>query len=167
MSKLNEQTHRIKQLINHINETFDSDVIPILIDKNINNKNKKIYTFELPSKKSDASYQITAVLTKKFNEPEFPNLENVLEIDFSYDNVFIYTNLNEIFYLFSGLKKIVDKFNDDYKYIIIRSTSDRLSLYAKALSKLPKLELYNKQNNFIIYKNLNYNKNYFLNLFNR
>jgi hypothetical protein len=156
---LQENIHRIKEVMG-LNETFDKGVEPVL-SKKYTEFDNKIYVYTLPSKKSEKEYIIKLTFYKKspIVDGEFSNLKNVAEIDFNLGiGKYDYTGLNEIFYLFSSINKIIDKHKNDFKYFVVHSTKDRLSLYEKVLSKLDYLNLIDKRGSYILYKNKNFFK---------
>ena len=154
---LNEQTYRIKQMMgiiannpeeqNTLMESFDSGVEPQL-----KYKKSDSYTYTLPSSKNDGEYTIQLDFHKKYED-----LKNVLEIDFSFgsDSAFWgITSLNEVFYILSSIKFLLDKFKSKFKYLIIHTTPNRMSVYKRALSRVDYLEVFREYNDsVIIFKN--------------
>jgi hypothetical protein len=149
---LQENIQRIKEMMG-INEIFDTGEMPELVSKG-RVGGQTIYQYTLPSKKSDENYHIKLTFNKFFNEL---NLKNVMELDFSLGETKTgqmgYTGLNEIFYLFTSINKIIEKHKKDFKYLIVFSSMDRLSLYQKAISRINYLNLIKKEDNFLLYKN--------------
>jgi hypothetical protein len=154
---LQEQISRIQEMM-FINEIFDTGEMPELVG---NGKvgGQTIYQYTLPSKKTDENYHIKLTLNKFFDEL---NLKNVMEIDFSLGEAksgqMGYTGLNEILYLFASINKILEKHKKDFKYLIVFSSMDRLSLYQKAISRINYLNLIKTEDNFLLYKNNDFSK---------
>jgi hypothetical protein len=140
-----------RQKKQQIDEIFDTGEMPNLLSKD-KVEGKTIYHYTLPSKKSDENYHIKVTLNKFFNEL---NLKNVMELDFSFGETgeMKYTKLHEIFYLFTSINKVIEKHKKDFKYLIIFSSADRLSLYQKALSRIDYLNLIKKEDKFLLYEN--------------
>jgi hypothetical protein len=155
---LQEQISRIKSMMGVINEIFDDGEEPELIEK-YNTKETNTYVYSLPSKKSDGSYIITLTLYKKYTSLD---LKNVMELDFVYSKDGLanvgYTGLNEILYLFTSINKLIEKHKKDFKYLMISSTEDRLSLYKKTISRINYLTLINSDDRSILYKNSQYSR---------
>jgi hypothetical protein len=147
---LQENIQRIQEMMG-INEIFDTGEMPELVSKD-KVEGKIIYHYTLPSKKSDENYHIKLTFNKIFNEL---NLKNVMELDFSLgeSGEMGYTGLNEIFYLFTSINKIIEKHKKDFKYLIVYSSMDRLSLYERAISRINYLTLIKKEDRFLLYKN--------------
>jgi hypothetical protein len=151
---LQENIKRIKEVMG-INEIFDTGEMPKLIGKN-KIEGKTIYQYILPSKKSDENYYITLIFSKINYDV---NLKNVMELEFSFGESGIgYTGLNEILYLFTSINKILEKHKRDFKYLIVYSSIDRLSLYEKSISRINYLNLIKKESNFLLYKNNDFSK---------
>ena len=156
---LQEDILRIKEVMG-IKETFDKGGEPVLVNEYMD-FDDKIYIYKLPSKKSEKDYIIKLKFYKKspIIDGEFANLKNVAEIDFNLGTgEYEYTGLNEIFYLFTSINKVIDKHKKDFKYFIVHSTQDRLSLYEKVLSKLSYLSIIDKKDSYLLYKNKNYSR---------
>lgn len=141
-----------------LTEIFDDGVEPKLVEK-YSTKDTINYIYSLPSKKSDGIYTIKMTLHKKL---ETLNLKDVMELDFVYNKDGFtdqgYTGLNEIIYLFTSINKLLEKHKKDFKYLMISSTKDRLSLYKKTISKIGYLSLEIEKDRFFLYKNNEYSK---------
>ena len=141
-----------------INEIFDDGDEPKLVEK-YNTKETITYVYSLPSKKSDGSYMIKMTLYKKYTSLD---LKNVMELDFVYSKEGManvgYTGLNEILYLFTSINKLIEKHKKEFKYLIIHSTKDRLSLYKKTISRISYLDLMGEKDGYILYRNNEYSR---------
>ena len=139
-----------------IHEVFDEGQMPELLRK-VKKEGKVIYQYSLPSKKSDENYYINLTFYKNFDEFK---LKDVLDLDFDLgeSGEKKYSGLNEIFYLFTSINKVIEKHKKDFRYLVIFSSQDRLSLYEKVLSRIDYLNLDKKGGNFILYKNNDYSK---------
>ena len=156
---LQENIYRIKEVMG-INETFENGDDPVLTNK-LESDGHLTYVYTLPSKKSDKDYVIKLTFYKKGskNFGKFSNLKNVMELDFNLGvGKYEYTGLNEIYYLFSSLKKVIDKHKKEFNYFIVHSSQDRLSLYEKALSRIDYLSLIEREGSHLFYKNNSFSK---------
>jgi hypothetical protein len=155
---LQENIHRIKEVMGLINEIFDEGEEPKLINKH-NGNESLTYTYSLPSKKSDGNYFIKLTLNKKYTSL---NLKKVMELDFVYSingsTDIGYTGLNEILYLFTSINKLIEKHKKEFKYLMIHSTKDRLSLYKKTISRISYLDLIEEKDGYLLYKNNEYSR---------
>ena len=155
---LQEQISRMKSMMGVINEIFDDGEEPELVEK-YNTKETTTYVYSLPSKKSDGRYIIKLTLHKKYTSLD---LKNVMELEFYYSKDGVadigYTGLNEILYLFTSINKLIEKHKKEFKYLMISSTQDRLSLYKKTISRISYLTLIDSGDRVILYKNNEYSR---------
>ena len=155
---LQENIQRIKEVMGVITEMFDEGEEPKLVEK-FNTKETINYVYSLPSKKSDGSYIIKMTLYKKYTSLD---LKNVMELDFVYSKDGLanlgYTGLNEILYLFTSINKLIEKHKKEFKYLMISSTQDRLSLYKKTISRISYLTLIDTNDRYLLYSNSQYSR---------
>ena len=146
------------EMMGIIKEIFDEGEEPKLVQK-YNTKETTTYVYSLPSKKSDGSYIIKLTLHKKYTSLD---LKNVMELDFVYSKDgstnMGYTGLNEILYLFTSINKLIDKHKKEFKYLMISSTQDRLSLYKKTISRISYLTLIDTDDRYLLYNNNEYSR---------
>jgi len=155
---LHENIDRIKQVMG-INETFDAGVEPTLKDT-YEEGGAKVYSYVIPSKKSEEEYIIKLKFYKEFKDPKIKDTyKDVMVIDFNLGAGSYYnTNLNEVFYIFASINKLIEKYKKKFQYLMGYSNKDRLSLYKKALSRASYLELVDEGSHHIIYKNKDYSR---------
>jgi hypothetical protein len=155
---LQENILRIKEVMGLITEIFDDGEEPKLVKKH-NTKETITYEYSLPSKKSEGNYLIRLTLYKKYLSLD---LKNVMELEFYYSKDGVadigYTGLNEILYLFTSINKLIEKHKKEFKYLIIASTEDRLSLYKKTISRINYLTLVDTSDRYILYSNGQYSR---------
>jgi hypothetical protein len=156
---LQENIQRIKEMMGVITEIFDNGEEPKLIKKN-NTKETITYDYSLPSKKSEGTYIIRMTLHKQYLSLD---LKNVMELEFFYyskdgGSDIGYTGLNEILYLFTSINKLIENHKKEFKYLMIASTEDRLSLYKKTISRISYLTLVDTKDRYILYSNSEYSR---------
>ena len=142
-----------------ITEIFDDGEEPMLIKKH-NTKETTTYDYSLPSKKSDGTYIIRMTLYSKYPSLD---LKNVMELEFFYYSKdggadIGYTGLNEILYLFTSINKLIENHKKEFKYLMVASTEDRLSLYKKTISRISYLTLVDTKDRYILYANNQYSR---------
>lgn len=141
-------------------ESFESGVMPELVSTEKTLKSK-IYTYSLPSKKSDQEYLITFMLERMTQLPDFDKpLANVLYIEFNLGGrggIFRLTGLGEVFYILGSVAKALETFPERYEYILINSDKSRLDVYQRGLDRLGKFKfvIRNDEENYLLYQNLN------------